>query len=162
MTTSFGFSMEDVKNKIEQKQDKSLDRRICKCGHGARSHTSESNTPIHETLKATGRFACFTARMECPCQKFEPVMTTSDVRKFVCKTEGPAEAHALAKGALKGWETGATVEWIPGVLCDGCKGESLALYPIAIGPGGTESYTPTATNVLLCGTCRGKFTKPNV
>jgi len=163
MTTGpFAFSMEEAKRQNELAQitrDRSKkDPRICKCGHGAKAHTSESDSEAHAALRASGRFACNPARLRCPCKKFEPVMTTGDVRKFIAKTEGPAELHALARGVLSCWEKGIAVEWIPGTLCDGCQGQGLLLYPIAIGPGGTESYKPTAINVLLCATCRGKLT----
>jgi hypothetical protein len=157
--------MDDVKSQLEiaklRRMETNKDPRICKCGHAARCHTSESDRETHRTLRAVGRFACFVGRQTCPCQKFEPVMTTSDIRKFIFKTEGPAESHALARGAMKAWELGVTVEWIPGTSCDMCQGQGLALFPLALGPGGTEAHEPTATNVLLCTTCRGKLTRPD-
>lgn len=158
---TFGFSMEDVKSQLEiaklKRMETKRDPRICKCGHAARGHTSESDSEAHHAFKESGRFACLVGRQYCPCERFEPVMETDDVRQFMFKTEGPAESHALARGAMRAWELGIRVEWIPGTPCDGCQGQGVPLFPIAIAPGGKESYKPTAINVLLCATCRGKL-----
>lgn len=159
----FDFSMKDVKNQLEidrlKRDETKKDPRICKCGHPARSHTTESNNDFHRQLAAAGHFRCNPGRQQCPCKKFEAVMQTSDVRKFIFKTEGPAEQHALARGAMKIWEKGGQVDWIPGVSCDRCKTMGVKLTPIPLNGAGEIMTRPSAINVLLCLECKADFTK---
>lgn len=135
----------------EERQRKQM---ICKCGHPAMNHTSESDSVVQAGIKASGKFRCFRGRQECPCQKFEPVVMSSKTREFSFKTRGPAERHSLTQGIARAIVAGAKLEWLPGVTCDapGCEKtpETDALISLALNGHGRESTEPTRDNVLMC------------
>jgi hypothetical protein len=160
-SVSFAFSMEDVQRILEEEKASGRghgrDHRICKCGHPAVSHPSIGTSEEALALQDAGRTACRPGRQQCPCGKFESVMVAQDVRNFMFVTSGPAEKHALAKGAMKSWSQGKTAEWAPGVVCDGCKTGGITVVPIAISPKGRELERSSAINVLFCAPCRARW-----
>lgn len=151
------FTPDDVDKAVaaaKAQADKNSERRICICGHGARSHSSHGVSENAKFLRDRGLFRCAAGRVKCPCQEFRPVAITSDVRRFTAKTEGPAGLHALSKGARMATENGATVEWLEGVGCDRCHKTDVAIVPVAYAPGYYEASSATAINRLVCAECR--------
>jgi hypothetical protein len=150
------FTMEEAEQAIEdgkRKRERS-DPRICVCGHNARSHTSEAvNNPTHASWRAQGKFYCVPGKQECPCKKFVPVLTSSDPRKFIYKTDGPGARHALAKGIAAAQKVERIkLQWTEGAVCERCKrsASEVRLTPVALGHDLFESSEPTIYNTLLC------------
>lgn len=155
---SFSFTVEEAAAELETvKVLGRSDRRVCKCGHAARFHISESTSKEMQELAALGHNRCAPGRQVCPCTTFEAVMVASDVRRFMARTDGPGAKHALAKGAMTTWKAGGTADWIPGVACDSCGAQGVHLTPIAYTPHFVEAAYPTAHNKLMCADCRAKL-----
>lgn len=155
------FTPEEVEAAIEagKKKRAKSDPRICACGHNARSHTSESiNNSNHKWNRDNGMFECTPGQQKCPCQKFTEVMTATDPRKFVFKTDGPGASHALSKGVQASSKIpGVRVQWSETTTCDGiCKRSVSEVHvtPVALRDDLFESDEPTSRNVLLCDDCR--------
>jgi uncharacterized cupin superfamily protein len=153
------FTADDVTQAVEEAKARRTaavapDRRICICGHGARSHSSLGLSDNAKYLRARGIFKCSPGKVKCPCEEFRAVAITSDVRKFTSKTEGPGNLHALSKGATLALEKGCTVEWLEGVCCDRCKLPDKPFAPVAYSPSYVEVHMATPINRLVCEDCR--------
>lgn len=154
----FGFTFEEQKAELEkrrlERRTTRKDGRICKCGHPARCHTSENHdSAVHQDLRDAKQNMCVVGKQICPCRQFQAVASTSDIRYFYHKTAGPAALHALALGWLSAVEAGKEIDWLPGVVCDGCKAGGKILNPLAL-RGLYEALEPTDANVLFCNECR--------
>ena len=155
---SFAFTAEEAIAVLEAAKTMARsDRRVCKCGHAARFHISESTSQDMRDLAALGHNRCAPGRQVCPCAKFEAVMVVGDVRRFMARTDGPGAKHALAKGAMTTWKIGGKADWIEGVACDLCGAEAVHLTPIAYTERYEEATYPTAHNKLVCTPCRMKL-----
>lgn len=136
------------------------DDRVCACGHAAKAHTSESSSEYHKTLRTIGRFECRPSRMSCPCKSFNPVLRSSNVRKFLYKTVGSAHLHALARGieaSREGVLDGSIeMEWLPDARCFACGEAGGSFMAVAIRPDGTEVPEGEASpgNVIMHSACR--------
>lgn len=137
------------------------ERTICKCGHPAKNHTSESDSVFHNGLKQAGMFACFRGKQDCPCEKFEPVLHSSKTREFSYKTRGTGQLHSLGQGLSRAVLAEAELEWLDDVTCDGPSCQKTPhdepLFPLALTPAGRESNEPSKINVLFCADCRARL-----
>jgi len=130
------------------------DRRICICGHGARSHSSQalSDNPTHKSFRESGRDQCLPGRMECPCGGFRGVVEVEDPRVFIFRTRGPMGQHALVRGLAASLVRGKTVSEVDWA-CDTC-GATHAVTPVAVSRSGQIAFEPSRDNRLLCADCR--------
>jgi hypothetical protein len=131
------------------------DNRICACGHPARAHASQGVTQEALILQNAGREQCRYGRMKCPCQDFDALLTSNDVRAFTFKTTGQGKNHALHKGVQKARKEGKEISWtkVECVLCAraGTVAAGAHLQPAAITEQGRIAKDqPAALNGLLC------------
>lgn len=149
---------EEAERQIAERKNK-RDKRICACGHAAKSHSSESTSEHHQFLVAAGRGGCRPSKIVCPCIKFVPVIEASDVRRFIFKTNGPGPMHALSRGIKAATDAEIDLNWVEGARCGKCHSPAtdVALYPMALTIEGKESEVATPVNVIFCGKCRSEL-----
>lgn len=131
------------------------DRRICICGHNARSHASQAgeDSPLHDLFAARGTETCTPGRQQCPCKEFRAVAETSNVRLFIFKSSGSYANHALTKGIAQAKTKGASVGPIGDWSCDSCKRLDVPVGPVGLNTVKRETNNPAEYNLLLCGDC---------
>lgn len=125
---------------------KTKDRRICLCGHSVGRHDM-----------ALGRPVCQVGKLTCACRNLTPVITASDTRPFIRKTEGSAMNHALARGIAAARTKDITVERIDEAwYCHKCeaRGESVRLTPMAMTRVGAPADFDSGYNAFFCDNCR--------
>ena len=127
---------------LTQPKGRDRDGRICACGH-----------PMTRHAVLSGLVYCKPSRMECPCKKDRPVVTTSDTRLFLCKTEGQGPMHALGRGLVAAAKDGHRVEWLIEKKCDRCGSEG-PVSPVPVTQRGVAVSEPTGFDALLCAKCR--------
>lgn len=127
-----------------QPRGRRRDGRICACGH-----------PLTRHAVLNGLVYCKPTRMECPCRKDRPVLTTSDTRAFLCKTEGQGTMHALGRGLFVAARDGHQVEWLVERKCDRCGTEG-PVSPVPVTQQGVAVNEATGFDALLCNDCRTK------
>lgn len=160
-----GYKPEDVAEAVRLAEEAAVrlkldsrDSRVCSCGHAARAHTSESDSDFHQMLKDLGRFECKPSAMVCPCNFFDPVLTSTNVRKFIYKTSGD-QLHALTRGiesCRDGVGAGTiSLDWLATTRCAVCKGYDGDFIAIAIGRDGVEVAYPSELNAIVHTECRG-------
>ena len=142
----------------KSKAERTPDRRICTCGHNARSHASQAvdGSPLNDLFKARGVETCTPGRQQCPCQVFEGVATCSDVRLFVFKTSGAFADHALTKGVQAAMTKGLNPQPVGDWTCRSCKRgqvEGVPVGPVPISAQRRELAGPAPYNLLLCSDC---------
>jgi hypothetical protein len=140
-----GWTAEDVaeaEGKVERLDAREpRDGRVCMCGHGAGRHRWIRD-----------RYYCSPSRMRCRCEHLAVAGKTTDLRYFICKTEGPGEEHALVRGILRGERNGAGWEWEVAAVCGRCKSEGKVV-PAAVTSTGLVSDRDEALNVMACEAC---------
>lgn len=155
---AFDFTAEEALKALgDASANARSDRRVCKCGHAARFHASESTRADMQELAKLGHNRCTPGRQLCPCDNFAPVMIVADVRRFMARTDGPGAQHALAKGAITTWNKGDKAVWMDHVECDGCHRNDVHLTPVAYTDRYTEATYPTKHNMLVCADCRQRI-----
>lgn len=161
-----GYKPEDINEAIRlaaeaatRVKEAARDDRVCVCGHAAKAHTSESDSDYHKEVARRGGFKCKPSVMVCPCVDFYPVLTSTNVRKFLYKTQEGQNLHALTRGiqaCLDGVKAGTIqVDWIEGVRCAVCKRTDGAFIPIAVDMKGNEVDKPSPLNAIIHPECRG-------
>lgn len=154
------FSLEEQKAKEERKARRSY---VCKCGHMARCHSSESDDPSIIDFHNAGGRKCSPGRQRCKCKTFQPVVWSADVRRFMAKSEGQGNDHALRKGMAKSLDAGVEFRYLDGVMCDGGCGRGplqVELIPLILSLDYHEVLNPDSSsyvelkNVLMCQECR--------
>jgi hypothetical protein len=111
----------DILDSSRKKMAGGVDRRICICGHAMDRHKNGQNVPILRSIDPSGYFQCKPNVMECNCKNCIPIISVSDTRWFLKKTEGSGELHALTRGilALSKIE-GHYIEWLIEPQCRLC------------------------------------------
>lgn len=163
---SLGISDEELEAALMRRlaSNHASDPRVCVCGHPARCHTelAPEGSPVHVEAREQGRNICAQTRMVCPCVKFEPVVSVTDVRRFKYRTHGPGSDHALSLGIRQTRIKGGSVELLDGWVCRFCKTETEGLVPVAYrlnadGYPIAEAEQPTKANALVCVECRTRI-----
>lgn len=124
---------------------KRRDRRVCICGHGANRHIYDN-----------GVWACVPSRLTCTCQTMRPVLEVDDTRKFLRKSSGPGNRHALIRGMTSLIESGKYASWIEELSCDKCEAKKLGIVPVALSFAGRVAYDESdmsGKHVFLCQDC---------
>ena len=124
------------------RQGRRRDGRVCACGH-----------PMTRHAILNGLVYCKPTRMECPCKRDRPVLTTSDTRPFLRKTEGQGAMHALGRGLLAASRDGHQVEWLSAPECDRCHAQG-PVSPVPVTQQGVAVNEATGYDALLCAKCR--------
>lgn len=156
-----GLDLESVQRIQKTKKVRGRrDARVCVCGHAGGAHfmlpagTGLSDDPTDLVKGATG---CQAGKVPCACDHFLWVLTATDVRSFIQKTEGPGEEHALTKGVASSLARGVRPEWREGLTCFWC-GEPPSkvgtLIAIPYNERGGEAKRSTNENRLHCSNCR--------
>lgn len=133
------------------------DQRVCVCGHGGGAHYTFDGSSIDAPTSEVG---CQAGKVPCMCNRFFWVLTATDIRSFIQKTEGPGEDHALMKGLISSRRRGIVPEWREGFRCFHCKKEPSevgVLIPIAYNEKGGEAMRSTPDNRLHCSGCRQRI-----
>lgn len=140
------------------KAGRERDGRICVCGHGAKNHgPTESKwfgTPLQDVPQ--GGIACSVGRHACACTKFDPVLVSEDNRRFMSKTVGPGEDHALARGVVNAMNAGVGIRWKENLVCGKCGAAGVRLQPVAIlirDGAPVVARRSAEYNYLLCDAC---------
>jgi len=161
-----GMTMADVDRiNANRKHRIKRDARVCVCGHAAGAHFPSKGSPDDRgdiASYAEGEVACQAGKTPCACEKFQYVLTISDVRSFIQKTTGPGEEHALAKGLASSLGRGIFPEWREDIACFWCgkhPAEVGTLIPIAYNERGVEAFRPTKVNRLHCASCRAEVAR---
>lgn len=162
-----GFTFKEGQEALRELEDRNArrtDPRICICGHSAGSHASHSADEVRRAFANSGRNDCKPSRMECPCVEFVGVLKVGNPRKFVRKTRGIGQLHALGMGIMSSYEAGLEVEWLPGMTdaCWRCKTPGARIVPVAITVTGQSSELPQKMNALLCLNCLSDVDPSNV
>lgn len=122
----------DILDNSRKKMAGGVDRRICICGHAMDRHKNGQDVPILRSIDPSARFQCKPNVMECDCKNCIPVISVSDTRWFLKKTEGSGELHAFTRGILAISKiTGHFIEWLIEPQCRlcGAKGDEHLLAP---------------------------------
>jgi hypothetical protein len=143
--------------------NKSVDRRICICGHSVDRHKDPSTpwpyTPILKTANPDGLFTCQPNAMTCNCKKVIPVLLVSNPKYFLKKTDGHGELHALTRG-IRGLakSENPTIEWLIEPQCRfcGCLGAENKIVPATFTPQGQLKVGQGSDgyDAFICEKCR--------
>jgi hypothetical protein len=143
--------------------NKSVDRRICICGHSVDRHKDPNTpwpyTPILKTLNPDGEFICQPNAMTCNCKKCIPVLKVSNPKYFLKKTDGAGELHALTRGILGLSKVeGHNMEWLIEPQCRlcGCSGKEHGIVPAAFTMNGNikKGQGSDGYDAFVCYNCR--------
>lgn len=150
----FDLDLEEAKeyNAIYRQESRSLDRRICICGHAMSRH--HFNT-------ATGGHYCKPGQLACACIQQRPVIEVPNTRYFMRKSHGSGPKHALVLGIVAameamGEEFTSRREWLVPELCDFCGKESK-FYPVRVTPEGAtllDNENDQGVTGFKCAECR--------
>ncbi|WJZ48440.1 hypothetical protein [Actinomycetia phage DSL-LC01] len=138
---AIGMTVEEIEMH-DSKQSRSDNKQICSCGH-----------PIARHTETHGLVYCKPSRMECSCKRIRPVVVTSNLRRFLRKTEGRGAMHALSRGILECVKRDEEVEWIVDLVCDRCKKAAERLLPTPVTQAGIAVNYQTGYDALLCPSC---------
>lgn len=122
------------------------DKRICLCGHSVGRHDMELGRPV-----------CVVGKLACNCRNLQPVLTVTDTRPFIRKTEGSSLNHALARGIAAARKIDVDISFIEeSWACHKCgvAGEAVRLVPMTVTANGLPANYDTGYNSLLCDDCR--------
>jgi hypothetical protein len=143
--------------------NRSVDRRICICGHSVDRHKDPNTpypyTPILKTSNPDGAFICQPNAMTCNCKKVIPVLLVSNPKYFLKKTEGHGELHALTRG-IRGLAKveGHTMEWLIDPQCRLCgsSGAGERIVPASFTVSGElkRSQGSDGYDAFICEKCR--------
>lgn len=146
--------------------NRSVDRRICMCGHSVDRHKDPNSLDsngkpmaILRTNNPDGPFMCQPNAMSCLCKKVIPVLSVSNPKYFLKKTDGHGELHALIRG-MRGLSKveGHTMEWIIEPQCRicGCTGASEKIVPATFTVHGElkKSHGSDGYDAFVCEKCR--------
>jgi len=159
-TMGIDFEMADAVN--SKLISKSLDDRICICGHAMRRHSEADMTQF-----------CNPGRTTCHCRKsnMTPVLKAGNVQVFRHSSNGPGPEHALVRGLVSLSKTDKEMEWIEEPFCmiNGC-GSKDEVSPVVLETQSDGSaklikniksravdpdYLPSYQDVFACKSCRG-------
>jgi hypothetical protein len=152
LLAKMGITPEEVQAAVEKsKNERKADPRVCACGHGARSHSSNARREnlLQMSLKENGEDRCIPGRQACLCSGFREVVNTDDIRIFKFRTTGAYDLHAISKGIAKCVTTGVRVEASIPWQCDFCdRTDSVGMVPIT--KAAKEAEAPGYKNFLMC------------
>lgn len=142
-------------NEVYKQDSRSLDRRICACGHAMSRH--RLNT-------ITGRYACKPGQLSCACINQRPVIEVPNTRYFMRKSMGSGAKHALPRGVAAsaealGDEFTEKKKWLIDEVCDLC-GEESKFYPVRVTATGTildDDQEDEGVTAFYCASCRAKL-----
>lgn len=83
---------------------------ICLCGHPEARHS----------VIGEGTTFCKPSRHECHCEGIQRVLSVSDTRVFVRKSNGYGKDHALTRGIAAAVKKKIDVEWVDELSCSYC------------------------------------------
>lgn len=139
-------------NAAFKQESRSLDRRICICGHAmSRHHFNDF----------TGGHYCKPGQLACACINPRAVIEVPNTRYFMRKSHGSGPKHALALGVVAsiealGEEFTKARKWLTEEVCDICKKESK-YYPVRVTPTGEaieDSDEDQGVTAFMCLDCR--------
>ncbi|MCE2767074.1 MAG: hypothetical protein LW628_09200 [Fimbriimonadaceae bacterium] len=148
---------------MSKSNNKSVDRRICMCGHSVDRHKDPSTypnpIPILKSNNPNGEFICQPNAMTCSCKKVIPVLEVSNPKYFLKKTEGAGELHALTRG-IRGLAKveGNYMKWLIEPECRrcGCTGAQDRIVPATFTADGQLKKTSGSDgyDAFICEKCR--------
>jgi hypothetical protein len=140
-------------NAAYKQEPRSLDRRICICGHAMSRHHFNNYEGSH---------FCKPGQLACPCINPRPVIEVPNTRYFMRKSHGSGAKHALPRGivasieALGEDEFNSKRKWLVDPVCDICK-EETKYYPVRVTPTGeaiTDDAEDQGVTAFMCSECR--------
>lgn len=152
----FSFSAEVLKetsDELNHQKDKRRVREICLCGH---SYSRHRKTATGTRCKPNARW--------CHCDKFRPVITTSNLNPFIRFSRGNGPLHALSQGISGLMEKGGSFAWIEeAAVCSTC-GNKNDLLPVIITKDGytaepSKDLIDDRLDILLCNECNFNLQK---
>lgn len=151
----FDLDLDEVSmaNAAYKQEPRSLDRRICICGHAMSRHHFNDYTGGHY---------CKPGQLSCPCATPRPVIEVPNTRYFMRKSHGSGAKHALPRGIVASMEALGEEEftskrvWLIEQKCDVCKQETK-LYPVRVSQDGhylTDDKEDQGLTYFWCAECR--------
>ena len=140
-------------NAAYKQEPRSLDRRICICGHAMSRHHFNNYEGSHY---------CKPGQYACPCINPRAVIEVPSTRYFMRKSHGSGAKHALPRGivasiqALGEEEFNAKKKWLVDPLCDICK-QPAKYYPVRVTPTGDsigDDEDDQGVTAFKCADCR--------
>lgn len=151
----FDLDYDEIKdyNSAYKQEPRSLDRRICICGHAMSRHHFN---------KFDGTHYCKPGQLACPCINPRAVIEVPNTRYFMRKSRGSGAKHALPRGivasieALGEEEFNEKMKWLVDPVCDICK-TSTKYYPVRVTPTGEsieDDEEDQGVTAFKCAECR--------
>lgn len=150
----FDLDFEEAKgfNAAYKQEPRSLDRRICICGHAMSRHHFNDYTGGHY---------CKPGQLACSCINPRAVLEVPNTRFFMRKSHGSGPKHALTLGVVAsieklGDDFGNTRKWLAEEICDICKKETK-FYPVRVTAQGepiNDSDEDQGVTAFMCSSCR--------
>lgn len=140
-------------NSAYKQEPRSLDRRICICGHAMSRHHFNQFEGTHY---------CKPGQLSCPCISPRAVIEVPNTRYFMRKSRGSGAKHALPRGivasieALGEEEFNGKKKWLVDPVCDICK-QPAKYYPVRVTPTGetlTDDAEDQGVTAFKCSDCR--------
>jgi len=139
-------------NAAYKQESRSLDRRICICGHAMSRHHFNDFTGSHY---------CKPGQLACACVNKRPVIEVPNTRYFMRKSHGSGSKHALTLGVVAsiealGEDFTKGRKWLVEEVCDICKKETK-YYPVRVTPTGEalpDSDEDQGVTAFMCSECR--------
>jgi hypothetical protein len=146
---------------ISKSNNRSVDRRICVCGHSVDRHKNYfvgdgSGVPVLRTNNPDDSFTCKPNAATCNCKKVIPVLSVSNPKYFLKKTDGAGQLHALSRGIRALMKVdGATAEWIIDPQCRTC-GSKVNVVPACFTLDGRlkQGTGSDGYDAFICENCR--------
>ena len=139
-------------NNAYKQEPRSLDRRICICGHAISRHHFNNYEGSHY---------CKPGQLSCPCFNPRPVIEVPNTRYFMRKSHGSGAKHALPRGIVAsiealGEEFTEKRKWLVDEVCDICK-KPAKFFPVRVTPSGEplgDHDDDQGVTAFLCQECR--------
>ena len=153
----FAFSEVELKETatdLNLQKDKRRAREVCICGHSYSRHRKS----------VSGISYCKPNARRCHCDKFRPVITTTNLNPFIRFSRGNGPLHALSQGIASLMEKGGSFDWIEGAaVCSAC-GTDNSLIPVIITKTGLSAEPDKdkitdRMDILLCHDCNFNLQK---
>jgi hypothetical protein len=166
--TAMGIDVELVDIYDAKKHNRSIDRRICICGHPVTRHKTWQRdeflkkdvlVPILEAENPQAKFQCQPNALLCDCKKCIPVLKVSNTKYFLKKTDGASESHALVRG-LRGLINSEIpeMEWLVERVCCLCQavGDDIVPAPFTEEGALKRSKGSEGYDNFVCQSCRSE------
>jgi hypothetical protein len=154
----FDIDVDEIReaNESFKIEPRSLDRRICICGHAMSRHHVNG---------ITGEHYCKPGQLSCPCIQERPVVEVPNTRPFMRKSRGSGAKHALVLGFAGaeerlGEEFTSKRTWLIEEKCDICKepfSENEKFFPVRVTTDGipiSDYDDDTGVTAFMCRECR--------